>query len=82
MLVIAQEVTLPSSGEVASACRETFAMRQTPWPPELNPSPEDWDGPWLGFITDYPLPWRTAAQGYEAVASFGRRSSRTVSTGP
>lgn len=70
MLVIAQEVELPNCGEVATACRQTFEMRQTPWPPEFNPPPEDWESPWLGFITDYPLPWRTAAQGYEALANF------------
>jgi hypothetical protein len=70
MLVIAQEVALPTSGEIAAACRQTFEMRKTPWPPEFNPPPEDWENPWLGFITDYPLPWRTAARGYEALANF------------
>lgn len=70
MLVIAQEVGLPSSDEIAAACRQTFEMRQTPWPPGLNPPPEDWESPWIGFITDYPIAWRTAAQGYEALASF------------
>ncbi len=70
MLVIAREVELPNSGEVETACRQTFEMRETPWPPEFNPPPEDWENPWLGFITDYPIPWRTAAQGYEALKSF------------
>ncbi len=70
MLVIAQEIALPNSGEVATACRQTFAMRQTPWPPEFNPPPEEWESPWLGFITDYPLSWRTAANGYEALTEF------------
>jgi hypothetical protein len=70
MLVIVQEVALPTSGKIAAACRQTFEMRKTPWPPEFNPPPEDWENPWLGFITDYPLPWQTAARGYEALANF------------
>jgi len=70
MLVIAQEIVLPTSGEIAVLCRQTFAMRKTPWPPEFSPPPADWESPWLGFITDYPIPWRTAANGYEALAGF------------
>lgn len=70
MLVIAQEVALPTSGEIAAACRQTFELRETPWPPEFNPAPADWENPWHGFITDYPLPWRTAANGYDALAEF------------
>jgi hypothetical protein len=70
MLVIAQDVALPTSGEIAVACRQTFELRMTRWPPELNPPLEEWEKPWLGFITDYPLPWRTAANGYEALAQF------------
>lgn len=32
MLVIAQDVALPTSGEIAAACRQTFELRMTRWP--------------------------------------------------
>lgn len=70
MLVVAQEVPLPTSDNLAAACRQTFKMRETSWPPEVNAPPEDWDRPWTGFVTDYPVPWQTPAEAYEALRSF------------
>jgi hypothetical protein len=38
--------------------------------PKFNPAPDEWEKPWLGFITDYPASLGTAAGGYEALERF------------
>jgi hypothetical protein len=53
MLVIAQELTLPTNADLAAACRQTFALRATSWPPALEPPPPSWAGAWNAYVTDY-----------------------------
>lgn len=53
MLVIADQVRLPDSAALGDVAEATFAIRDTPWPPELLPPPADWAGPWHGFNADY-----------------------------
>jgi hypothetical protein len=57
MLVIADQVQLPSGARLTDAVQDTFQVRVTTWPPDLVEPPADWERPWIGFITDYPLPW-------------------------
>ncbi len=70
MLVIAQELPLPAEAELAGACRQTFTLRQTAWPPALGPPPEFWDGTWRTYVTDYGIQFRTLASAYSALAAF------------
>jgi predicted nucleotidyltransferase component of viral defense system len=70
MLVIAQELPLPVEAELAGACRQTFALRQTAWPPTLGPPPESWAGTWRTYITDYGIQLKTLASAYSALRTF------------
>lgn len=70
MLVIAEHVPLPPLKELAAACRETFELRQTVWPPALNPPPTLWEGAWRGFVDDYGMPFRTLDDAYHAMERF------------
>ncbi len=69
MLRIAQRITLPSACELASACRDTFELRETTWPPPpaLPSAPADWAGAWSGFVADHGIPWTTLAQADDAL---------------
>jgi hypothetical protein len=42
----------------------------TRWPPEILEPPPDWERPWIGFITDYPLPWNTLDAAFVALTQF------------
>jgi predicted nucleotidyltransferase component of viral defense system len=42
MLVIARFLPHPCPRELRAACRETFALRHTVWPPALPPPPTSW----------------------------------------
>jgi len=70
MLVIAQELTLPTKADLAAACRQTFALRATSWPPALGPPPESWAGAWNAYVADYGIRYRTLAGAYEALTAF------------
>jgi Nucleotidyl transferase AbiEii toxin, Type IV TA system len=70
MLVIAQELTLPTKADLAAACRQTFALRATSWPPALGPPPESWAGAWNAYVADYGIQYRTLAAAYEALTAF------------
>lgn len=50
MLVVAEQLPLPTAGELADACRVTFEMRSTDWPPTLAPPPDSWSGAWASFV--------------------------------
>lgn len=70
MLVIAEHVPLPPLGRLAATCRQTFAMRQTPWPPALNPPPALWESAWRGFVADYRIRFRDLDDAYLALDDF------------
>ncbi len=67
MLRIAQRITVPSTRELASVCRETFELRETTWPPALPSPPADWSGAWSGFVADHGIPWTTLAEADDAL---------------
>ena len=70
MLVIADQVQLPSAARLSAAVQRTFEVRATVWPPHLLAPPADWDRPWTGFIAEYSLPWRTLETAYSALTEF------------
>ncbi|HEY0619201.1 MAG TPA: nucleotidyl transferase AbiEii/AbiGii toxin family protein [Kribbella sp.] len=70
MLVIADQVQLPSGARLAASVEDTFKVRATDWPPPLVEPPADWRLPWTGFVTDYPLPWDTLSAAFTALTEF------------
>lgn len=70
MLVIADTLPLPTTGELAATCRQTFEMRHTAWPPELAGPPEEWVGAWGGFVETYGIGWRALDDAFEALRAF------------
>jgi hypothetical protein len=71
MLLIATDLTIPTLGDLVDACATTFALRETPWPPQrLNPPPLTWIGPWSGFVRDYGTRFLTLDSAYQALTAF------------
>jgi hypothetical protein len=70
MLVIAQQLPLPARDELAGACRQTFDLRQTAWPPVLRPPPRSWDRPWQTFTADYGIQFTSLDSAYDALVRF------------
>jgi hypothetical protein len=70
MLVIAQQLPLPARDELAGACRQTFELRQTAWPPVLRPPPRSWDMPWRTFTADYGIQFTSLDSAYDALVRF------------
>lgn len=57
MLVIAERLPVPPAAAVVGVCRETFAMRETHWPPHIPEPPDAWENAWTDFVTVYEIPW-------------------------
>src|SRR5260370_18651654 len=53
MLVIAQELTMPTKTDLPAACRQTLALRATSWLPTLGPPPESWAVAWNSDVADH-----------------------------
>lgn len=70
MLAIAQHLLLPSVGTLRHACRQTFTLRDTPWPPALQPPPDLWAQPWRAFVRDYGSPHTSLEAAYAALNQF------------
>ena len=70
MLVIADQVQLPSGARLSASVQATFEVRATDWPPSLVQPPSGWDRPWTGFIAEYPLPWTTLSAAFTALTEF------------
>lgn len=70
MLVIADQVQLPDGAALGDIAAATFAIRSTPWPPELLAPPAEWAGPWNGFIAEYPLRWPDLGEAFRALQQF------------
>jgi hypothetical protein len=83
MLVIARSLPLPFSRELRAACRETFALRDTVWPPGA-PAPADQLGRHMGRPRRRPRhPMERSQRGERSTRSVlaasdhqGRRSGR------
>lgn len=72
MLVLASRVAVPPADPLAHSCRETFELRATPWPPELQPPPDQWTGFWKGHPVAHAPRWGTLADAYVALEAFWR----------
>jgi hypothetical protein len=70
MLVIAERLRLPDRVGMESACRQTFALRQTSWPPEVAAPPVEWAGPWAGFVADYGVRFVDLPAAFTALRDF------------
>lgn len=70
MIALAQHLRLPNLAELHQACRKTFALRNTTWPPTLQPPPALWDEPWQGFVRDYAMPYTSLESAYTALNRF------------
>lgn len=70
MIAIAQHLHLPALGELRLSCRQTFALRDTTWPPTLLPPPALWNEPWRGFVRDYGMPYHSLDAAYRALGLF------------
>jgi hypothetical protein len=70
MLVIADQVQLPTCAALTPAVRQTLQIRATDWPPKLAAPPTHWAGPWAGFTADYPLPWHDLDSAFLALRQF------------
>lgn len=70
MLVIADQLTLPSAADLVAACVETFDLRETAWAPELRPPPDSWASAWTGFVETYGSRWPRLADAYGALEAF------------
>jgi predicted nucleotidyltransferase component of viral defense system len=72
MLVIARSLPVAGASELRAACRATFALRHTAWPPALPPPPIGWTATWDAYVNDHDIPWRDLDAANEALTSFWR----------
>jgi predicted nucleotidyltransferase component of viral defense system len=72
MLVIARSLPIPDSDTLLSTCRETFALRQTNWPPAMPAPPTTWIAAWESYVRDHDIPWTDLDAADEAIMSFWR----------
>jgi hypothetical protein len=72
MLVIARSLPVPVRAELRAACRETFALRHTVWPPALPSPPTSWAAAWDSYVSGHGIPWGDLDAASEALASFWR----------
>jgi hypothetical protein len=72
MLVIARSLPVPIARELRVACRATFALRQTVWPPALPPAPTSWASAWDAYVGDHDIPWIHLNAADDALAAFWR----------
>ncbi len=70
MLVIARSLPVPRASELRAACRATFALRHTAWPPALPSPPTSWTATWGAYVGDHDIPWSDLDAASEALASF------------
>ena len=72
MLVIARSLPIPDSNTLRATCRQTFAVRQTAWPPTMPAPPATWVAVWESYVRDHDIPWSNLDAAGEALASFWR----------
>lgn len=70
MLVIARSLPIPDSNTLRAACRQTFDLRQTAWPPTMTAPPASWVAAWDSYLRDHDIPWTDLDAAGEALASF------------
>jgi hypothetical protein len=82
MFVIVQEVALPTSGKIAAACRQTFEMRKTPWPPSSTRRPRTGRIPGSASSPTIPFLGRRRREVTKRSQTSGCRYWRIASIGP
>lgn len=70
ILVIARFIVIPPASVVQATCRQTFALRDTRWPPTLPAPPTTWTPQWSTYVADHGIPWTTLQQAYKALVPF------------
>jgi len=70
MLVIARSLPIPPPGALRASCTQTFALRDTSWPPVIRSAPADWQRPWAAFVADHRVPWKDLDHADDALRSF------------
>jgi len=70
MLVMAHSLAIPRVGALADACRTTFGMRQTEWPPRVAAPPVTWRRVWAAYVEDHNIPWSTLDDAGTALCQF------------
>lgn len=70
MLVVAEQLPVPRALTLVETCGETFAIRDTAWPPILPEPPGEWEEAWSEFVTVYPIPWTTLTAAGDALHRF------------
>ena len=70
MLVIAEQLPVPTISDLREACRTTYALRSTPWPPILRPPPSMWISPWNEFVRTYGIRFTTLDEAYQGLHQF------------
>jgi hypothetical protein len=70
MLLIAENLPLALSHELADTCRSTFSLRNTAWPPLLHAPPHAWDPVWVEYVATYGVSWRKLRDAFSALERF------------
>ncbi|MGM0818995.1 MAG: nucleotidyl transferase AbiEii/AbiGii toxin family protein, partial [Actinomycetota bacterium] len=70
MLMIAGSLPIPDSTTLRAACRQTFDLRQTTWPPTMTAPPSSWASAWRSYVRDHGIRWTDLEAAGEALASF------------
>ena len=70
MLLMAEELPVPPLGDLAHVCAQTFALRDTVWPPSLLPPPADWTQPWAAFVRDYGSRFESLDAAFDGLLRF------------
>ena len=70
MLVIAWSLPVPTFRKLQAACRETFTLRETSWPPTLPTPPGSWAAAWSSFVSEHDIPWSDLDAASQALEAF------------
>lgn len=70
MLVIARGIHLPTAESLEQACRQTFALRGTAWPPLLLGPPPSWETEWATYVRDHAIVWDSLDGAGQALLAF------------
>ncbi len=70
MLVIAERLPVPAASVIVEACRSTFEIRTTDWPPQIPDPPNTWADRWAQYVTVYGIPWATLGHAGQALRGF------------
>ena len=70
MLVIAEQLPVPTARTLAETSSDTFRIRDTKWPPDLPDPPPNWAEAWVDFVDVYGIPWTSLNEAGSALHEF------------